>query len=715
MEQNPKNKKENSIHLKQNNLLENNNYFYNNNIYRNLQYFCYKILEAKHSSTPEIYLQILLNNLIIKKKGHLLAYINEMAINTNILKELLKRFYYKEESKNRIPKYASYYQNYLKFFCRPLFSDYYTNKKMVKHMEKVAQIFYNENYVDDEGVEDSNRYKKVNFKIFTKAVIEDIENCDKFTIVKHTETNDRSKIIIPMNNKNNIKNRNDAKSKTINININNKLSSNNNDLDLLEKIYKLTPIYDNIKKNKLEEECKKTELNSYKLIIKELDHKKKVKCKESANKKINNNNNKILTHYCNIFDYFKSLSGLLFGKRKNRLLYKNNSINIKHFKKKDKKKFENYDSNNNKVINNINININQLTIGQKQLNPVSESYNNTLYKKGKRSMIRKRKNNSMILRDRSSKNPFGNLTSKNFENKKRINSFKLIQPINGIIGYNSSKNRKIPNINSNSNISNTRNKSNLRGGSAGRINNGCITSLHKYNKNNKKSKNFGKMTIYTNNNNNIKNICINSKKIKNSSSNNSGIINFNNSNNYNSNNHNNISCLYKNSSLSLMSPYFWHRRHKNNISLKKGISIISYEKIRSTSNKSKKKKKAFSPGSNISNMSSFNMLLINGSHNFISPKNTLISNLSRSKYNRNEISHDNKDSFSRIFPEGIPVINKYSSILNKKNLKDEQIYRKANIINMKFKNLLKYSKIKNTLKAIPKKLSKGKNSLKKNK
>ena len=59
MEQNTKNKKENSIHLKQNNLLENNNYFYNNNIYRNLQYFCYKILEAKHSSTPEIYLQIL--------------------------------------------------------------------------------------------------------------------------------------------------------------------------------------------------------------------------------------------------------------------------------------------------------------------------------------------------------------------------------------------------------------------------------------------------------------------------------------------------------------------------------------------------------------------------------------------------------------------------------------------------------------------------------
>ena len=710
MEESPKNKKGNLVHLSQHKLDINNKYFFINDIYLNLHYFSYKILEAKHSSTPEIYLQILLNNLIMKKKGHLLACINEMAINTNILKESLKRFYYKEESRDRIPKYVSYYQNYLKFFCRPIFSEYFINKKMVKHMEKVAQIFYNENYVNEKPAEDSITHKKINFKIFTKAVTEDIENCDKCTIVMHTDNNDRSKNIIPENNKNNIKNVNDAKSKTININANNKLYFNNNDLDLLEKIYKLTPIYDNSKKNQMEEECKKTELNSYKLIIKELGHKKKVKSKESARKKISKDNNKILSHYNNIFEYFNSLSGLLFGKRRKRPFYKNNSINNKYFKKKDKKKFENYDSNNNKVINNLNININQLTLGQKSFNPVSESNNNTLYKKGKRSMIRARKNNSMILRDRSSKNPFGNLTSKNFENKKRSDSFKLILPINGIIGYNSSKNRKIPVINLNSNISNTRNKSNLRGGSAGRINNGCITSLHKYKKQNIKSKNFGKMTIYTNNSNNIKNIGINSKKFKNSLNNNSGIMSFN-----SNNNHNSISCLYKNSFLSLMSPYFWHKRHKNNISLKKNISILSYERIRNNNNKSKNQKRAFSPVFNISNMSCCNMFLINGSHNFISPKNSVIINLSRSKNNRNEISHDNRDSFSRIYPEGIPVINKYKSILNKKNLKDEQKYGKANIINMKFKNLIKFSKLRKSLKIIPKKLSKGKNSHKINK
>jgi len=703
MDQIPKNKKGNSIHLNQKKLDDSNDYF-SNNIYKNLQYFSYKILEAKHSSTPEIYLQIILNNLIIKKRGHLLACINEMAITTNILKELLKRFYYKEESRTRIPKYVSYYQNYLNFFCRPLFSDYYANKKMVKHMEKIAQIYYNKNYVDENPAEESIRHKKINFKVFTNKVIEDIENCDKFTLELQSDKNNRSKNIIHMNNKINIKKGNDEKSKTININSNSKLYFNNNDLDLLEKIYKITPIYDNRKKNKMEGESKKTELNLFKLIIKELEHKKKVKSKENGHKKINNNNNKIFAHYSNIFDYFNSLSLFLFGKRRRRLLYKNNIISNKHFKSKNKKKYESYDSNNNKVINNININIKQLTLGQKSLSPVSKSNNNTLYKKGRSSMIRIRKNKSMILRYKSSKNSFGNLTSKNFENKKRNDSFKLILPINGVIGYNSNQNRKIPNINSNSNISYIRNKSKVRGGSMGRNNNGCITNLHKYNKKNNKSNNFGKMTINTNNSNNIENMCINSKKIKSSFSNNSSIIYFN-----SNNNHSNISCLYKNSSLSLISPYFRHRRHKNNISLKKSLSTIRYKKIKSSSSKSKKRKRAFSPRFKIS---SCNMFLIYVSHSFKSPKNSLIKN---SKNEISQISHDIKDSFSGIYPEGIPAIKKFSSILNKKNLKDEQKYRKANAINLKFKNLLEFSKLRKSPKIFSKKLSKGKIIAKKNK
>ncbi len=83
MDQSPTNSNES----KEKDLNENN---YENQImdlYKNLPFFSYKILEAKYSSTPELYNQILLNNLIIKKKTHFFAYLNEISINTNIFKE----------------------------------------------------------------------------------------------------------------------------------------------------------------------------------------------------------------------------------------------------------------------------------------------------------------------------------------------------------------------------------------------------------------------------------------------------------------------------------------------------------------------------------------------------------------------------------------------------------------------------------------------------
>ena len=701
-----KNKK-NLIHLKRKDLRSENNNHDNDNLYKKLPLFSYKILEAKHSSTPELYLQIILNNLIFRKKGHLLAYINELAISSNILRELLKRFYDYEESRERIPKYVSYYQNYLKFFCRPVFSDYFSNKKMVKHMEKVAQIFYNENYADEDELEDSDRHEKMNFKIFTKTITEEIENCNKFNISNNSREN-----------KNNKKNNNNIKSKTININ--DKYISDNKELDILEKIYKITPIGNknkkDIKKNKNISEIetyKNTEYNSFELILKEMSHKKKVKSKEGNTKKSNK-----ISHNSNIFDYFNSLSGVFFGKKR-KFLHKNNSVNNKYNKKKNKKKLENYNTNNNKIVNNINININHLTLGQKSLNPPSDinnfHSNNIAHKRSKKRKINSRKNNSMVLRDKSFKNllnVFGNITNKHLEYKKRNDSFKLMKPINGVIGYKSNKNKKTPNINSYTNISNGRNKSSLKGGSGRKINNGCITSLHKYKKKiNNSKKHLGKIQIYTNNNNYIKNMYniidfnSNSKLIRHSNKNNNSIINFN-----SYNNHNNISSLYKNSSLALMSPLIWNKKHKNNISLKKGISIISYERIISTSNKSRKHKKNFSP---TFNMSTGNINLINSSHNFISPKNTLMNNnLSRLKFN-NENSNDNS------YPENIPAINKYNSIFNKKKLKEEQQFGISNnIINMKFKNSIKLLCLRKTLKILPKKIrnkTKGKNSNKKNK
>ena len=81
-----------------------------------------------------------------------------MGYNTSILREYLRREYKLNESCTRIPQYANYYKNYLLFFCKPCFNQYTINKKMVRHMEKVAQIFYNENYADAE--EENNEEKE---------------------------------------------------------------------------------------------------------------------------------------------------------------------------------------------------------------------------------------------------------------------------------------------------------------------------------------------------------------------------------------------------------------------------------------------------------------------------------------------------------------------------------------------------------------------------
>ena len=476
----------------------------------NLQLFSFKILEAKHNSTPDLYLKKNLNNLILNRKCHLLAVINEIAIDTNFLKEFIKRFYTYEESKDRIPKYVSYYKNYLLFFCRPVFSDLTCNRKMVKHMEKVAQIFYNENYIDDDenkeiidlneknSLSQKNENTPQNLEIFSQNVQQDIENYDKFSNIQK---------IINENNKSEILDGEDY-------------------LLLLENGYKITPININsekngkIKKNKIPKNNSNN--SSIDLLVKELKSKKKEnKNKKSKYNNFNNNSNVNNKNNINnnsemIIDYFNNISKIIFNKK-----HKNNSIkNIKKISHKSIKysssikKKDNYckiinDQINNiktnphsKIINNINININQLTIGQKTIN--INKNNNFIRKTNTRKKYQKlnnnnNKDNNYLL----NKNIFiGYLTNKN----KNI-SLGLPSPnaflnkynyLNKCSCLNIHKKKSISNYNSHNlsmnnnhhNHNNTRNKSVLKIGDS---NKGYSASLHNYKK-------IIQKNIYTNNN-----------------------------------------------------------------------------------------------------------------------------------------------------------------------------------------------------------------------
>ena len=596
---------------------EGDKYFQNYSL--DLQLFSFKILEAKHNSTPELYLNKCLNILIKKKKCHLLAYFNEMSINTSNIKEYLKRYYLYKETKERIPKYVSYYKNYLTYFCKPFFISYTLNKKMTKHMEKVAQIFYNENYGDDEEKDENEKNQKKekdkSIEIFTKKIIKEIEKCDACTFVNSETAMNQIQLI----NKKIIKNNEIKKIENIN-NLN-----NNNSSTIVDNNYKITPIYlKDEQKNKIISQNKKSNdliltqtNNSLSLIIDELDKKenniiieKKEKEKKDSIKKIkkifSDNNDKEN-------DIIKKLN--------------NNCIVIKE----------------GKTTNNINININHLTIGQKLIsqndncnkiiNGLVNLNNNIngikINNKSNKKIIKRLKykdnniNSIFHLKEKTTNQKFRNYIESvpqrnSIKDKNKNNSLTLLPPSQNMNStYQTNLTKKFmqitPNkINSNKNhlnninnysikvLKETRNHSILRGA----YNTGSMTSLHKYDTNNNTTKEkSGIITIYTNNTNYLKNII---------------------------NNINHGTTKIK---------------KKKNIFFNKGI--LSSERTRSTNSMEKRPKKVFN---SILKFNGGNLHLLNFRNNF----------------GTNKITKDNKIiNFPHSKKEIIPIINKNEGIFNK--------------------------------------------------
>ena len=483
----------------------------------NLQLFSFKILEAKYNSTPELYLQKNLNILIKKKKTHLLAYFNEISICTGILKDYLKRYYNYKDSEERIPKYVSYYKNYLKFFCKPFFTDYNINKKMVKHMEKIAQEFYNENYADEDNEEEAKNKKedknKKPIQIFSKKITEDIENCDVCTIVTSEAAMKQIQLINKNVIKNNIINKNNNMNNDINVQNNNKNPVEVKQLTIIDNDYKITPIYDindEKQKNKIISEMKKSNEfvvpitnDSISLIVDELENKEKNNIKLD-NENINNEESLEKTNKEN--DILKQLN--------------NNCIFIQ----------------GGKTTNNINININHYTIGQKII-PQNGSYNklinelenlkninnNNFSNKSNTKIIKKLKHvgNSNSLVNLKDKNNTSKATNgydgfqikSNIKEKNKSSSMTLPPTQNMLSIYhpnlskkftqifpntiNNQNHKKLINLGKKPNIE-VRNPSILREG----FSSGPMTNLHK---DNIPKEQLGKFTIYTNNANYLKN------------------------------------------------------------------------------------------------------------------------------------------------------------------------------------------------------------------
>ena len=352
------------------NKTSNKNYFSTNDC--NIRYclkiklYAYQILKNKYNCTPDLFEKNNLDILVSKKKCHYLANFNEMGYCTSILKEYLKREYSYKEVSTRIPQYASYYKNYLLFFCKPFFINYIINKIMVKHMEKVAQIFYNENYADeDENKEKSKSVKKMP-KIFSKDVLTDIENGESYTYVNSEDAMEQIYLINKKLKKNeNLAKKEEKKEK------NEKIENNPHPIiieesTIIESNYIITPIYE---KNEFQQKLKNN-----KQILYDID---------KSNKKNTNTKTSQSASSIRLLLNEMSKDKKLFLKNvkdmnDNPFLFRNinafisplNKVNTNIPSVDKTKKIKDINNNcilieNGKTTNNINININNLTIEKK--------------------------------------------------------------------------------------------------------------------------------------------------------------------------------------------------------------------------------------------------------------------------------------------------------------------------------------------------------------
>ena len=412
-----------------------------------LELFVNKLLEQKYNCTPDLYEKNKLDILVSKKKCHYLANFNEIGYCTTILTEYLKREYSLKEVYTRIPQYASYYKNYLQFFCKPFFTHYTINKKMVRHMEKVAQIFYNENYADDDEnkEKDQSQNKKKMPKIFSKDVMTDIENGDSFTYVNSEAAMEQIQLINKKLKKNENLNSKVKKNEKENYNV---LPIVIEQSTIIENEQKITPIYE---KDEFQQKLK----NKTKIVF-DLDNMDKSN-KEISNLKISQSTSSIKMLLKEMskdkketlfLKNVKDINENPFTFRKiNAFISPSNKPNINLAKSKSIKNLNNNCIliQNGKTTNNINININNLTIGQKvlskngsfnkiinnlrELNNVNNNINNeNILKKTITKFKYKDSNNNSILKinDRNSKKNLINIKS-NTESAPNSNKIQNVQ------------------------------------------------------------------------------------------------------------------------------------------------------------------------------------------------------------------------------------------------------------------------------------------------
>ena len=147
------------------------------------------LLYLKYGDIEEDYYLYYSNKLVYNIPSHFNSIFKELHIN-NYIDEFLKRRYKTKEAKERIPKLSEYYKNYLLFFCKPTFRNFYIHKLMYKYEERKAEVFYKDNYADE-----NSKNEETKKEVIEKCQSSSLSSLDNITDNKIIFTKFNRKII----------------------------------------------------------------------------------------------------------------------------------------------------------------------------------------------------------------------------------------------------------------------------------------------------------------------------------------------------------------------------------------------------------------------------------------------------------------------------------------------------------------------------------------
>ena len=174
---------------------------------KKLYYLSNLKIRKKYNCTPTKYENYIIDYLLNNADCHLVSIFKEKML-TDYIDEFLRRKYSIIECKERIPKFAIYYKNYLQFFCKPTYNNFKFNDLIQNYGEKKAELYYKDHYQggisnddEDNGFEESSSEESSNKEnelelnnnnngeIFSNVVKEKIDNVTVMTTINTTGNN----------------------------------------------------------------------------------------------------------------------------------------------------------------------------------------------------------------------------------------------------------------------------------------------------------------------------------------------------------------------------------------------------------------------------------------------------------------------------------------------------------------------------------------------